>query len=108
MRLIASNHYGDILISDQEITLCIKKYLKSFLTFDLNFKSINVIDFDVTFPVIQMTLIAKNTNDFILDKLELVSEATEMFLANNLGIRVAGVQVGVKYEEDVVNEDIGK
>lgn len=108
MRLIASNHYGDILISDQEITLCIKKYLKSFLSFDLNFESINVIDFDVTFPVIQMTLIAKNTSDFILDKLELISEATEMFLTNNLGIRVAGVQVGVKYEEDVINEDIGK
>lgn len=108
MRIIASNHYGDILISDQEITVCIKKYLKSFLSFDLNFDSINVIDFDVTFPVIQMTLIAKNANDFILDKLELISETTEMFLTNNLGIRVAGVQVGVKYEEDVVDEDNGK
>lgn len=108
MRIITSNHYGDILISDQEITVCIKKYLKSFLSFDLNFASINVIDFDVTFPVIQMILIAKNTNDFILDKLELISETTEMFLTNNLGIRVASVQVGVKYDEDVVDEDIGK
>lgn len=107
MRLIASNHYGDILISDQEIITYIQKYLKSFLSFDLNFSSIKIIDYDVNFPVLEAILIAKNTHDFILDKLELIGEAIEMFVNTNLGYRIAGVQVGVKYQEDNT-DDISK
>lgn len=97
MRLISTNNYGNVYISDEEILALVRKYLQSFLSFEIEFSSLNVIETSDFFPVVQVIINAKSPLDFLLEKLDLIAETTEIFLNSNLGLRIAGIQVGVEY-----------
>lgn len=98
MRQIGTSSYGNIYISDEEIIFSIRKYLQSFFSFEVNFSSLRIIDTGDFAPVIQVIVIAKTPLDFILEKLDLLAETIEIFLKSNLSLRIAGIQVGTKYE----------
>lgn len=98
--IIRVNNYGKISISDSEIILYINKYLQSFLSFKVDISSIKIIDTVEILPVVQLFILAKSKSDFILDKIDLIAETVNMFLQNNIGIKISSVQIGIKYKDE--------
>ena len=97
MRLISTNNYGNVYISDEDILALVRKYLQSFLSFEIEFSSLNVIETSDFFLIVQVIINAKSPLDFLLEKLDLIAETTEIFLKSNLGLRIGSIQVGVEY-----------
>lgn len=99
-QIIRINNYGKISISNNEIILYINKYLQSFLSFKVDISTIDIIDNPEILPVIKLIVFAKSKSDFIFDKIDLIAETVNMFLQNNIGIKISSVQVGVTYKDE--------
>lgn len=100
MILIESNNYGDISISKEELENYIKKYLNSFLSFELVIDSISVIENHNFYPIIKIIILDNKNSESILSRLDVIAYTTRVFLNINIGIKILGVQVGVKYSSD--------
>ena len=100
MILIESNNYGDISISNEELENYIKKYLNSFLSFELEIDSVSVVDSHNFYPVIKIIILGNSNENAVLSKLDVIAYTTEVFLNTNIGVKISGVQVGVKYSHN--------
>lgn len=94
--LIESNSYGNIYISNDEIIKYIKDNINYFISFKIEINSIQIIDSSNFYPIIKVLINSKSKLDFILEKIDLVSNTLEMILTNNIGLKISGIQVGVK------------
>lgn len=94
--LIENNSYGNIYISNDEIIKYIKDNINYFISFKIEINSIQIIDSSNFYPVIKVLINSKSKLDFILEKIDLISNTLEMILTNNIGLKISGIQVGVK------------